>query len=403
MSAEQDKGIEEYTQNSESFSFSDPIEGIDYIVDHYTVIGIDRTATQEEINTAFRNQIRQNHPDVVARASQEIQQQAIHKTIVLNNAHEILSDPVRRQDYDQILTDWEGPISESGHPVITFDKIARDPRYLEYAIDTIDNILPEDNSIFNLLQSQFDAAEDPSEDITDAYRQVLKKRDERLEALEAAYEAAAGLRETEGDRNFHHATNQRDRIEQQRARLEEELQDRREKITSGSLPALPAGENLQESDIENALVTYEAQQREQFEEIANTLERIAQDRQEIINKKMNLLQIEYVDTLPELSEKIIIGLQGDQNTLWFPFKLQSDNIGSDPDISFFELLGQNQDQIISDYMSKGYNIILTKADLDIDEGAQMSEVAMRHFEAYYSQRGIDFERGDQLVVASEDN
>lgn len=60
-------------------------------MDHYSILGIDRTASQEEIKQAFRKLAREHHPD---RGGDE------NKFKQLNEAYTILSDPDTRAQYD---------------------------------------------------------------------------------------------------------------------------------------------------------------------------------------------------------------------------------------------------------------------------------------------------------------
>lgn len=58
----------------------------------YTILGVDRAATDAEIKKAFRARAKELHPDT-AEGDKELMQK-------LNEANEILSDPVKRAHYD---------------------------------------------------------------------------------------------------------------------------------------------------------------------------------------------------------------------------------------------------------------------------------------------------------------
>jgi DnaJ-class molecular chaperone len=62
---------------------------------YYDLLGISKTATSEEIKKAYRQQALQWHPDKnkSAEAEQKFKQ--------INQAYEVLSDPQKRQQYDQ--------------------------------------------------------------------------------------------------------------------------------------------------------------------------------------------------------------------------------------------------------------------------------------------------------------
>ncbi len=69
--------------------------------DYYSVLGISKTATEKEIKQAFRKLARKSHPDVNPGDKAA---EARFKEI--NEAHEVLSDPVKRKKYDELGANW---------------------------------------------------------------------------------------------------------------------------------------------------------------------------------------------------------------------------------------------------------------------------------------------------------
>ncbi|HEY3248337.1 MAG TPA: molecular chaperone DnaJ [bacterium] len=67
--------------------------------DYYEVLGVDRTASAEEIKRAFRALAREHHPDV-----KQNDPQADEQFKAINEAYQVLGDPQRRAQYDRFGT-----------------------------------------------------------------------------------------------------------------------------------------------------------------------------------------------------------------------------------------------------------------------------------------------------------
>jgi curved DNA-binding protein len=70
-------------------------------LDYYSVLGVSRSASAEDIKKAFRKLARQHHPDVNKSPGAEARFKEI------NEANEVLSDPEKRKRYDELGQNWK--------------------------------------------------------------------------------------------------------------------------------------------------------------------------------------------------------------------------------------------------------------------------------------------------------
>src|SRR5256885_2883275 len=79
--------------------------------DYYEVLGISRSASQKEVESAFRKLARKLHPDVNPGDGD-----AERRFKEISEAHGVLSDPEKRKLYDRFGSDWQAAQAAGADP-----------------------------------------------------------------------------------------------------------------------------------------------------------------------------------------------------------------------------------------------------------------------------------------------
>lgn len=85
--------------------------------DYYTILGVSKTASQDEIKKAYRKLAHEHHPDKKTGDEKKFKE--------INEAYQVLSDSKKRQQYDQFGRTFDGAQgfggSQQGNPFAGFD------------------------------------------------------------------------------------------------------------------------------------------------------------------------------------------------------------------------------------------------------------------------------------------
>jgi hypothetical protein len=101
--------------------------------DYYAILGVKRESSPDEIKDAYRRLALKYHPDLCPEAGKA---EAAEKFKSINEAHEALSDPQKKAEYDQlwhgeavveenISEKWEESVEERIHPGAGLDDLPK--------------------------------------------------------------------------------------------------------------------------------------------------------------------------------------------------------------------------------------------------------------------------------------
>ncbi|KAI0096730.1 DnaJ domain-containing protein [Nemania sp. FL0031] len=132
----------------------DLVDGEPPAIDPYEVLCLERTATADQVKSAYRKLALKNHPDKVS----EDQKQKAHETFQsIAFAYAVLSDPTRRKRYDET-----GSTSES---IVDSDGFSWSDFYREQFRDAISN------DAIEKFAAQYKNSDEERDDILVAYEE----------------------------------------------------------------------------------------------------------------------------------------------------------------------------------------------------------------------------------------
>ena len=83
---------------------------------YYDVLGVAKTASADEIKSAYRRLAKKYHPDVYATADEKTKKDAEAKFKEITHAYDVLSDPQKKAAYDQYGSEDGPTFSGGGNP-----------------------------------------------------------------------------------------------------------------------------------------------------------------------------------------------------------------------------------------------------------------------------------------------
>ncbi|KAI0113185.1 chaperone protein dnaJ 6 [Daldinia grandis] len=144
----------------------DLLAGEPPIIDPYEVLGLERTADEGQIKSAYRKLALKNHPDKVC----DDQKQKAHEVFQsIAFAYAVLSDPARRKRYDET-----GSTSES---IVDSDGFSWSDFYREQYRDTVTA------DAIEKFAKQYKGSDEEKDDVLIAYEEYKGKMDKVYESV----------------------------------------------------------------------------------------------------------------------------------------------------------------------------------------------------------------------------
>lgn len=395
------------TEPREQPAWAEPVEGVDYFIDLYSLVGADRQDELGDIKDAIRERTKEYSTDRQEGTASEFRDRAERMMRLINRARGILLEPDKRCEYDELLDAWEGPISTDGTPVMSLDRmfarqvagrdaeqveeIFRDLRariYKHPGMGTEDEVARAERRLQRAHERE-DADEEEIHDLREDYEKALF-------ALDVAYAIEEGERSEVLGRNISDKEGKHYRVSigyaaETAAELTEVREQKVRELTalaSGSFAtrlALLAGEDVPSTDLiatrdisEYALPVYYYDQAARVQELADR-------RQEIMHSRLENLFIDRpeAELQTELQQNMLVGITEQGETNWHA-------VGYDPGSTELVPPVEVPDSVLDDLLARnyaaviaaGFNVITTRRLENIEDDALVRGAAKIHIRHY---------------------
>ncbi|MDO8537030.1 MAG: DnaJ domain-containing protein [bacterium] len=374
----------------------DPKHGIDYLIDYYALLGIEQSADGEAIKQAHRKLQMQYHPDRYEGLAKEFRAQAAEKSRIVEDGYKILSDPEKRATYDAQLNSWNGPVSTSGFPIVDLarphfsplDLLAGDAN--EKGPDLFHQMANQlsgyDPNTFALVEKMYLDSENPSAELSAAYKEQLAKKDLHLILQEQHAWETAGFhnRPIEDATSTTYAEGVERKLEVASEEIRVDVSRTMLLVTCGEIKLLgAAGEEITKAlatDTSAALEEYQKMASERFQIAAEKIRAIAKERSAIAERKLLSIKIEYRPPQEAFFSKIIVCVGIREKHVWFSFFLEGTTVAEDATVDRNALETLFDEKVAEQWIKEGRNIIFFELQEGLDLREQLTWVVTQHFE-----------------------
>ncbi len=369
----------------------EPVAGVDYLVDHYAILGVAHEATHDEIEAAWRQMMMQYHTDRMQGLAPDLLQRAERKMHLLNEAHDVLGNPEQRAQYDTLYDTWEKPISHDGTPIIDLSaegfSLSRLFAGMEGSSDEHDakmielagQLAPFNEATYNFFKHQVESEAGLPPGLEKAWQEQLEAREVHLALRESLIRDSMGVRRKDGAPRLYYA----EQIEEEVAAVVQEahaaIDTQVLRLTAGKPALLPAPVGVSPDEGSVALMEHYTTRINQYLEAKKAeLVPLVKEREEILRQRFQLTaQVSYHPLSTVFTERLAIQVKTPKNTTQWVTVIRTGP--THVEMSMEDGVKEMEtDAGATAWIAKGWSIVSFFVQPGIDIQSQLLEVIEQH-------------------------
>lgn len=368
----------------------DAQNGVDYLIDYYALLGIERGATAEEITKAFRSKQKQYHPDRFQGLAPELLAQAEHQSNLVNEAYAVLGDAEKKSEYDQVLANWKKPLSKRGEVIVDLESssfsfatllgnLTADAEAREREAETLAlQFSGFEKATYEFFRKQAESPAGIPMELKAAYLEQLERRDLYLSLREGFLWDSMGQRNHAPVPRLEYTEQVEEDLESIKQAAYENVEHEVLLLAAGERALLPAPEGMNaEVDTGQVLAHYKARLNEHFDRQAALLEPLAEERQQVLEARFSTgAEIIYHPDTKVYTDKLVVEMKGPEKSVWCAFEFKGDNQVVGDQLDGLEAV--TQPDVAKEWMERGYTIVSFQAIQGVDFRNQLERVLNLH-------------------------
>ncbi len=380
------------------------VEGVNYLTDLYSVLGVPRSADEQTIHAAFLTRAKEYHPDLLQGRAPEFQHRAAQMMAVLNRASVTLSNPPSRETYNKKLEEWNGPISLDGRPVIDLkmpfygnETLEKARRRADELIDETTKIFGFDPNTFELIEQMYKSTPNPDQRLRDMYEQALLRKQSDLAIREDTKREVLGIPTSSSMAPpIGFLAEAQDLVTSAKSRFTRHTESYLRALQSGEIKMLPGREDVVQALAQNpeeAIIRLSAEMLEKFDTASGDVLNLARQREEVITNRLELVRGEYVTDQPELTRRLIVCLQlgsGEKTeNVWYAFELKGDEqeaVLERDDETQQQVQAVNDLERVAEMVKQGFNVMSVKHKEGLPPNEQLQRAVQEHYADYFEKQ-----------------